>query len=287
MKISAATTNAQHLIYDPSALAAARVIAVMVPGALSRISMFDAAAVWASRGYGLAHYRFPGLDGRDVSPPLSIRQAADEITSLAAAYPDKPIRLLGFSTGGPVVLTAGARLEGDVRIALMASAVEQGGGALTFARGMRDLAQAAARVRSVSLRPLWLEYYQVLLFGRQVWHDASLAARAREIIAVRRDKIVFPQGGLPQAHTRDLRRWQFPRGASFDPRRVRLFWGSADPVFSRRQQYGLAKALGGAPVTEYKDQGHLLFASHPEVFEDIYAFFEDRRDAATGAGLSD
>jgi pimeloyl-ACP methyl ester carboxylesterase len=274
LKISAATTDPENLIYDADELDAARVLAVMVPGALSRISVFEAAEVWRARGYGLAHYRFPGLDGRSVAPVLDIAEAASEIVALAARYPDKPVRLLGFSTGGAIVLTAAAVLGGDVRVALLSSAVARGGGAATFSKGLRDVLGSAVRARSVDRRAIWLEYYKVLLFGRAVLGDPALDARANEVIAARRDRIVFPDEGKPRAHTRDLRRWSVPAAAAGVGRHVRLFWGMADPVFSLAQQRGLARSIGAAGLMGYPGQGHLLFASHPAVFEDIFAHFE-------------
>ena len=287
MKINVPTTDAAHLIYDPDELDQAHTIAVMVPGALSRISMFEATEIWRARGYGLVHYRFPGLDGRAVIPALSIDAAAAAIVAFAGQFPSKPIRLLGFSTGGPIVLTAGAQLSGDVRIAVMAGAVEKGGGVATALRCTYDIAHAALRARSSRLRSVWFEYYQVLLFGRAVWRDHDLRARARAIIETRRDKIVLPQGGKPRAHTRDLRRWCWPHGLKLASDKVTFFRGAEDPVFSQSQQMQLAAKVGAASVKVYPQQGHLLFASCPEVFDDIYAFFEGKSETTTGAGHSE
>lgn len=287
MKISAHTTDTANLIYDPAELERADKIVVMVPGALCRISMFDAALRWRARGYGLVHYRFPGLDGRPIEPALSIKEAAIAIVELARQYPQKPIRLLGFSTGGPIVLTAGSLLSGDVRIAAMACAVERAGGVATFARCLKDIIRAALRARSVRLRSFWFEYYQVLLFGRAVWRDDALRARAIAITKARRNEIVLPEGGKPRAHTRDLRRWVMLESIGSGAERVRFFWGAEDSVFSYRQQVRLAAKAGGAPIKVYPDQGHLLFASAPEVFEDIYDFFEGKPESAAGAGHSE
>ncbi|MGA9252744.1 MAG: alpha/beta hydrolase [Roseobacter sp.] len=287
MKINAPTTDATNLLYGPEELDQAHTIAILVPGALTRISMFDAIESWRARGYGLVHYRFPGLDGRPVSPALSINEAAAEIVELVARHPDKPVRLLGFSTGGPIVLSAGAQISGDVRVAAMACAVELGGGVQTAMRCAYDIMRAAARARSLRLRSVWPEYYQVLLFGRAVWDSDELRARARTIIEARRDKIVLPQGGKPRAHTRDLRRWRLPENLQLAVGQVKFFWGAEDPVFSYRQQSEFSEKVGCAPVKAYPKQGHLLFASHPEVFEDIYAFFEGIPEKTTGAGHSE
>ena len=283
MKISAPTTDIRDLVYDPSELEAAQAIAVLVPGALSRISMFEAADSWRMKGYGLVHYRFPGLDGRPISPPLNIRQAAEEIVALAARFPNKPLRLLGFSTGGAIVLTAARQLSGDLRVALLASAVSRGGGVETFRRGVQEMAAAAMRAGTINRRRVWLEFYRVLLFGRDVLKDVELSERAEDIIKARWDKIVYPDEGRPEAHTRDLRRWTLPKYTRFAPAQARMFWGMNDTVFSKAQQMRLAGKIG-APLTGYRGQGHLIFASFPAVFEDILAHFEGT-PAVTGAGV--
>lgn len=287
MKINARTTDTANLIFDPEELAQARTIAVMVPGALTRISMFETAEAWRTQGYGLVYYRFPGLDGRPLAPALSINQAADAIVSLAGQYPDKPMRLLGFSTGGPIVLTAGARLSGDVRIAVMAGAVERGGGVPTALRCGYEIASAALRARSLYLRSVWMEYYCVLLFGRSVLADDKLRVRAEAIIEARQDKIVLPNAGKPHAHTSDLRRWRLPANLKFAPEQVKFFWGAEDPVFSYAQQFQLAEKVGQAPIKVYPQQGHLLFATCPQAFADIFAFFEDTPEPFAGAGHSE
>lgn len=273
MKTSAVTTDPVHLMYDADELAAARTIAVFVPGALARLDIFDAALCWRDRGYGLAFYRFPGLDGRPVAPALNIAEAAAEIVALARRYPNKPLRLLGYSTGGPIVLTAAAQIPGDVRIAAMSPAVEHGGGLVTGLRGLVDLARATWRARSLRLSRVWYSYYQTLWFGRAVHHDPALRQRAEAVVAARRCRIVLPDGGKARAHTDDLRHWRLSPVARFDADRLRIFCGIDDPVFSQRQTLRFAHKLGAA-VTGYPGQGHLLFASHPAVFEDVFSFFE-------------
>ena len=196
------------LLYDPQELEAAKAVAVMVPGALSRISIFDPAHAWRDKGYGLAFYRFPGLDGRAKLPKLNIGEAANEIVSLAARFPNKPVRLLGYSTGGPIVLTAASKLRGDVKVAAMSLAVEEGGGLRTGLSGLGDVLQAAWRSGSVRRRDVWLEYYRVLLYGRKITSDPVLRAKADALVADHLERIVMPDGSLPRTHTDDLRRWR-------------------------------------------------------------------------------
>lgn len=262
------------LIYDAEELDAARVIAVLVPGALSRVDIFEPAEAWRSEGYGLAMYRFPGLDGRPVFPRLRIRAAAREIVELVARYPDKPVRLLGYSTGGPIALTAAAQIAGDIKVAAMSSAIESGGGMRTGLSGLSDIIGSAWRRGSLRPRDIWMEYYRVLLFGRVVQRDPHLAEQANALIASHKDRIVMPEGDLPRAHTDDLRRWRLPAGRVLSPDRIRFFVGMDDPVFSQRQTLDFADRLGGCTVVGYPGHGHLLFLSCPDVFDDIFQFFE-------------
>ncbi|MGD9294767.1 MAG: alpha/beta hydrolase, partial [Roseobacter sp.] len=239
------------MLYHAAEIDAARCLAVLIPGAFSRISIFERAEAWRGRGYALVYYRLPGLDGRPLSPPLDLEAAAGEIVALARRYPDKPLRFLGYSTGGPIALIAAAQVSGDVKVALMSTAVERGGGLATAVRTVADLAVAVRDTRSVRLATVWFSYYRVLLFGRAVRHDASLADRAKAIIEARRNRIVLPTAGLRRAHTRALRRWRKPAGLRFPSDQVHLFWGREDCVFHQNQIQRFARQIGGAGVTAY------------------------------------
>ena len=274
MKISAATTDRGNLICDRAAVDRAKAVVILIPGAFCRLSIFDAVQGWERKGYALVQYRFPGLDGRPLDPPLTIAGAAMDIAGFARAFGDRPVRLMGFSTGAAIAVTAAAQLSGDVRVAGLSPAVERAGGAETALRCARMLAAAALRVRSVRLEPVWLDYYRLLLFGERVLEDADLAAQAADIIAARRDRIVLPANGLPRAHTSDLRRWRADAGCRFAPGQVRLWRGGDDPVFSRAQVDGLARRIGAGPVVDCPGHGHLLFATLPSVFDDVLRFFE-------------
>lgn len=282
LKTSGATTEVQDLSYDAGVLSTARVIAVLIPGALSPGDIFAPVSRWQEAGYGLATYRFPGLDGRALSPPLKIEKAAADIAALADAYADTPFRLLGFSTGAPIAVSAAQRMRNDVRVAGLSPAVELGGGAETALRSTRLILCAAWRIKSMRLRAVWLEYYKLLLFGTPVLSDASRSARAAQIIKARADRIVWPEGGLPKAHMADLRRWRLAKDTVFEQGQIRFFHGLEDPVFSPQQVAQFARQIGGVPVTGYPGQGHLMFASHLPVFDDIFDFFEGRAPVKDG-----
>ncbi|WP_298841676.1 alpha/beta hydrolase [uncultured Roseobacter sp.] len=264
-------------------------IAILVPGAHAAVSIFDPAEAWAAEGYALVRYRFPGLDGRPVHPPLDISEAAREIADFVAAHGSEKIRLLGYSTGGAIALDAAALIGGDaLRVALMSAAVEKAGGVATGFRGALDVAGAALRVRSVDVHAVWLEYYKTLLFGREDRENP----KAKQFIDERLDEIVMPDEGKPRAHTDDLRRWRLPALPDLPAEHCHLFVGLADPVFSLAQTRGMAQNLGGVAITGYPGHGHLLFLTEPRVFEDVLDFFEDRpfrsnAGRAVGAGNSD
>lgn len=246
--------------------------------------MFEATQEWSARGYGIVRYRFPGLDGRSLHPPLRIRDAAQEIVSLLARYPEKPVRILGFSTGGAIALETARHLSGDVRVALMSPALPRAGGGETATRSAIDLIQSAWRARSLRVEPVWLCYYEILLFGRSVREDPVLTARAQAIIEARRARIVFPNRGKPRAHVRDLRRWMWKGRSPVAQGCLRIFTGDRDPVFSGAQTGQFAAQLGAVPLRRYPGQGHLLFLSYPQVFADVLAFFEEEA-GATGGGI--
>lgn len=268
-----------NLLYDRQALEDADTLLICVPGALSGKDIFEPVSTWQEAGYGMVFYRFPGMDGRPVQPALNIAEAAREIADLVAGHPSKPVRLLGYSTGGPIVLTAATLMTGDIRIAAMSSAVEGGGGLRTGLMGLWDVVAAAGRKQSLSRHDVWVEYYRVLLFGRRVLSDEALAARADRLIAEHRPKIVMPDGGKPRAHTDDLRAWRLPENARFAPDRLHFFIGLEDPVFSRQQTLDFARKCGDVPVTGYPGQGHLLFLTGTEAFEDVRTFFEKGSEA--------
>lgn len=274
------------LIYDADAVAQAARLVICAPGALTRISIFDPVLAWRARGWEPIFYPFPGLDGRPLAPALDIAQAADDIAAFVRAHPEKKICLLGFSTGGAIVIEAASRIAAPLRTAAMAPGLPQAGGWQTMRATTHDVLSAALRVRSLRVRPVWLEYYRTLLVGR-----AGLGPRAEEsraMVAARAPTMVYPKGGLLRAHARGLRRWRGPNVPLPSAGDVALFIGDADPVFATRQTMQFAASLGGVQVRRYPAEGHMLPLTHRAVFDDILTFFtEDDRLPAKRAGLSD
>jgi pimeloyl-ACP methyl ester carboxylesterase len=263
------------LVYDPQAVARAETLVILIPGALTSRGMFYSAEAWADRpGYALAFYRFAGMEGMPLDRPLSIEGAGREIAAFANAYPDKRIRILGYSTGGPIGILAASEIRGDVRVAAMSSAVELAGGADTALRVAGDVVISTARAKSLRPEDVWLEYYRILLFGRNVRKRPEAVQTSDVYVARLSKEITLPDPDVPAAQSSDLRRWRLSEAIALDPAKVRFFVGLEDPVFSTRQTLQLARKLGSARVYGYPGQGHLLYQTRPDVFDDVLAWFE-------------
>ncbi len=262
------------LIFDPAELDASDAIVVLVPGALASIEIFSPAEAWRRDGYALVYYRFPGLDGLPLDHSLSIEGAAEDIAQFANRHPGKPIRLLGFSTGGPIVLLASRMIEtDDVRVVALSPAPPKAGGFGTVFRSGLDVIAASIRAGSLKRDKVWFEYYRTLLFGRAGLADPDLAERSVAIAAEQRERIVLPTGDLSRAHTRALRDWTPPDDLSVEPDAVSFYIGGEDPVFSVKQYRKFAASIGATRIRTYPRGGHLLFLTHPEVFDDMLSFF--------------
>ena len=264
------------LLFDPVSLDRSEKIAFLIPGALASIGIYSPAEAWTESGYALVYYRFPGLDGLPLDHELVVDSAATEISALANRYPDKPVRLLGYSTGGPIAILASQSMNSsDVRVAALSPAPPKAGGVCTFLRTTRDLLAASIRARTLDREQVWLEYYRALLFGRPGLGRSDLKPRIDGLVADQRESIVVPEGNISAAHTRDIRRWKVPEGFSVEPDKTSFFIGTDDPVFSTSQTYDFAELIGVTRIEEYPHGGHLIFLTHPEVFDDILTFFEE------------
>jgi pimeloyl-ACP methyl ester carboxylesterase len=269
------TGRESPLLYDPRSVERADKIAIFVPGALASVRIFTPADRWQHEGYALVYYRYPGLDGLPLDHALGIENAASQIAAFASRYPDKSIRLLGYSTGGPIAIRAAEQLTGDVKVAAMSPAVERGGGLLTGLHGGYDLLTAVLVAGSFNESNIWRQYYRTLLFGRNALRDPDRMAEADSILGPDDDSITAPPDGMTRAHTRDLRRWTLDASPRLPADQLRFFIGLEDSLFSTGQTRRFARNFGGVQIWGYPDQGHLLFESYPPVFDDVLAFFED------------
>ncbi|MEM6889014.1 MAG: alpha/beta hydrolase [Pseudomonadota bacterium] len=262
------------LVYEPGDVEAARKVALLIPGALARIAMFAPAEKWRAQGYALVYYRFPGLDGLPLAPELDIEGAAAHVAAFCVRHPGKQFYLLGYSTGGPIAIRAAERIGGDVRVAAMSSAVQQAGGLVSAGQIARDVLAAAAQARSARRNVVWLAYFKQLLFGRAVLQNSALDAQAAKLLAAHLPDMIYPDPPLLAAHSDALRRWTLPKGQRLASDRLAFFSGAADPVFSPDQTATFAAHFGAPASTLYPGHGHLLFMTHPAVFDDVLAFFE-------------
>ena len=263
------------IVFDRAEVARAKTVAIFVPGALASTGIFARAEGWRYHGYALVWYRLPGMDGQPLDRPLTIEGAAERIVRFANDHPGKRLRLVGYSTGGAVVIAAAARLPGrDVKVAAISPAVARAGGLPTLVNGAIDVMAAALRAPALTRQAVWSEYFRTLLFGRAGLRDPVLSARAAAIAQAMRRHIVVPDRRLADAHSGDLRHWRPSAEVPGAVDRVRFFVGLEDPVFATWQTLALARKTGGAAVVGYPRQGHLLLLTEPRVFGDILRFFE-------------
>jgi len=269
------TSHEDPFVFDKAEVERASAIAIMIPGALAPIDIFSPTKQWKNQGYALAFYRFPGLDGLPLDHNLGIQAAADNIAAFANGFPNKKVRLLGYSTGGPIAILAGEDIKGDVKVAAMSSAVELAGGAATTVRATYDIVAAAARAKSLRRDRIWHEYYRTLLYGRKGLKDPSLVNLANQIAEAEKANIIVPDGDMPRAHSGDLQRWRLNNRPRLPERQLRFFIGLEDPVFSTDQTRKFARAFGHPEIRKYPHQGHLLFLTQPDIFDDILDFFNE------------
>lgn len=266
------------LLFDANEVARADRIAIFIPGALASINIFDDTADWDDAGYARAFYRFPGLDGLETDHQINPRVAADRIAAFANSYPDKDIALVGYSTGGPIALLAAPDITQDrrVRVAAMSTAVEHGGGLPTVGRGIVDIARAMIATGSLERQVVWRRFWAGLLYGPDALDDPAFAERLERDIAAGDKIIVRLDPVIALSHTLGLPAFLLPDDLDLTGIPVAFFVGLNDRVFSTRQTRRFSRQIGGATIYGYREQGHLLFFTRPDVFTDIRAFVEGR-----------
>lgn len=266
------------ILYSSAEIARADKLVIFVPGSLTSVTMFDPADGWSSGGFADAYYRFPGLDGMPVTP-LDIEGSAAHIAAFANRYPDKEVALVGYSSGAAIAILAATQIAGDrvVPVAAISPAVERGGGMPTLARGASDIVRSAARAKSLDPLDVWIEYWQILLWGRNAPPIPEFRERVIETARIQRGErdLGPPETRLAQSHARTLRSWQLPENLDLDHVRLRIYVGLEDPVFSTNQTLRFAHQLGVKQIYGYPGEGHLLYLTQTDVFETAHRFAEE------------
>ena len=266
------------LVYNAVEVAQADKIAIFIPGVLASIDIFDATETWGDAGYARALYRFPGLDGLANDHFIDPATIADEIADFANAYPDKDIALIGYSTGGPVALLTAPKISKGrtVRVAAMSTAVEYGGGLPTALRGASDIVRAMVATGAVDRETVWKRFWAGLLYGIDALDDPAFADRLARDIAAGEKIIVKLDPAVAIAHAAGLPTFELPDDLDLTGIPVGFFVGLNDRVFSTAQTVDFSRKIGNVTIFGYPEQGHLLFFTRPDVFEDMRAFVEGR-----------
>ena len=266
------------LKYDARAVAQAERIAIFIPGALSSVDIFSESARWEAQGYARAFYRYPGLDGLANDHIVSPRVVADTIAAFANDFPEKGIALIGYSTGGPIALLAAPDISQgrSVHVAAISTAVEYGGGLQTVGRGIIDIARAMIATGSLARQVVWKRFWAGLLYGPDALDDPAFADRLERDIVAGEKIIVRLDPAVALAHTLGLPGFALPDDLDLSGIPVAFFVGLNDRVFSLEQTRKFSQKVGDVTIYGYREQGHLLFFTRPDVFADMRAFIEDR-----------
>lgn len=266
------------LVYDASEVARADTIAVFIPGALSSVDIFKETKDWVEHGYARALYRYPGFDNLKADHIVSPTKVAEVVAEFANTHPNKDIALVGYSTGGTIALLAAPQItEGrDVKIAVMSTAVEFGGGLPTLWRGLVDIGRAMVATGSLERQVVWKRFWSGLLYGPEALDDPAFADRVERDVKEGEKIIVNLDPSVALAHTIGLPTFVLPRDLDLGDVPVGFFVGLNDRVFTTAQTQRFSRKIDDVMIYGYPDQGHLLFFTQPEVFDDMRAFLEGR-----------
>ncbi len=248
---------------------------VFVPGALNSIGLFRKALEWQKQGYELIFYRFPGYDGLSADHRLDIEDAGLEIAEFVDDHGADHVRLLGYSTGGPIALEAAKHIvKPDLKVAAMSSAVPFPTSISTAVRGVDNFGRVVSKLGTFDKDRIWKQYYQVLLFGEAGLEKPKLQDVIKKTTERELKNVTVPPGDLISKHTGDLRFWSLKQEQELAGKDIRFYHGLEDPVFSTTQTLKLAEQIPQAEIMGYAGQGHLLFLTAPRVFDDILDWFE-------------
>ncbi|MEP3296282.1 MAG: alpha/beta hydrolase [Pseudoruegeria sp.] len=263
-----------HLIVDPAAQTEPEHTVVFLTGALAPIEIFSKAREAFDDSFTLIYYPFPGLNGRPVAPPLDIQKEGRRLAAFVEQYQPDQVSLVGYSTGAAIAIEAAHHVSADHRLslALISPSAERAGGLATALTGARDIFSAAKRAGSFDLNLLWPEYWKLLLIGRQSYLDNGRSQYANSMLQRNHANLVIPTSEVRKAHTLSLKHWVVPDGFSAINRRIGVFYGAVDPVFSNRQTQNLIEKLLSVHVVKYSNQGHLVPISELNIYYDIKNF---------------
>jgi len=249
---------------------------IFVPGALNSIGLFRRALDWQNQGYELIFYRFPGYDGLSADHRLDIEDAGLEIAEFVNDHSADQVRVLGYSTGGPIALEAAKHInKTDLKVAAMSSAVPFPISISTATRGINNFGRVVSKLGTFDKNRIWKQYYQVLLFGEAGLEKPELQEVIKKTTERELKNVTVPPGDLISKHTGDLRFWRLKQEQALAGKDIRFYHGLEDPVFSTLQTQRLAAQIPHAEILGYAGQGHLLFLTAPRVFDDILDWFEE------------
>lgn len=263
------------ILHEAARTKSADKLAVFVPGALNSVAIFRTVLSWRDAGYAVAFYRFPGYDGLPVDHHLDIEDAGLTIAEFVNKQQAREIRLVGYSTGGPVVLEAAKHVkQRDLMVAAISSAVPFPSSISTALRGANNIGRIASKLGTFDKDRIWKQYYQVLLYGERGLEVPELKETIAKTTEKELKNVKVPPDDLINNHTGDLRFWQLQNVEDLSYAAVRFYHGLEDPIFSTQQTKALARRLPNVEIIGYPTQGHLLFLTAPRVFDDILGWFE-------------
>lgn len=274
------------LVYDPQALERATMIVIALPGVLNSVVMYDPAEAWAADGVALARYRFPAMDGLALDHRITVESVIATISDLLEQHPEKRVGLLGYSAGGQLALEAAQALAAYApRVVVMATAQGFPETLYTSLRGARAVVAIAIGDGTTELPQIWRRYYPILLYGHDGAADPARQADIARIVAQQQARIVYPNRALLSAQAGDLawRRLRISPELAATP--ILLLHGDADPSASFAAAERLAAQLPNARLETVAGGGHLIYLTHPEVFDAARAFFLEETAASRVAGV--
>jgi len=155
-------------------------------------------------------------------------------------------------------------------------AVEYGGGLPTALRGASDIVRAMVATGAVDRETVWKRFWAGLLYGIDALDDPAFADRLARDIAAGEKIIVKLDPAVAIAHAAGLPTFELPDDLDLTGIPVGFFVGLNDRVFSTAQTVDFSRKIGNVTIFGYPEQGHLLFFTRPDVFEDMRAFVEGR-----------